>query len=505
MADYLVKKFIYKTSNEEYGDPIVDIYADLVDPPLVNYFIKRTVWAKINFTQQSAKDAVQFETEIAGVFGPGNNDFYKLAAEPPPPEPPPPVPVSSSIEIEYSIEGIIVDSTNNNKKLSGVKISADQNEITSKLNGKFVLKGKTTPDKKINISIGKKGYTPQEIIPYFGDDSIKSNLGVIQLQLIEKSLEQDKIDSSLLKNDQIKTLKKSTKSSVSFIQKNLTTAVIKITSVLIPLILTLIAGFGVTQANKLIAKGKTNPSDLKNQITCPTQPELSKIISRKNKLVKELNNLLKVINSTEKFIKSTKTLIDTTSTTITALDIAAAALPASIPPGVGIPVGVINKTGDIINLLKGNIKVAKGKIDNTTPPLTLLKSVLSQALQYLKLLDNLVQHCYQDNNNQDNNNQNNNQDNNQDNNQEQISAELIALTIDESNQQSPIVTNINGFTMGVETEPQISTLSIKRRRATATNKQGVIMLTGEWSFSSIDQILIDELVFYIQTNDLRAD
>ena len=78
MTDYLVKKFIYKTSNEEYGDPIVDIYADLVDPPLVNYFIKRTVWAKINFTQQSAKDAVQFETEIAGVFGPGNNDFYKL-------------------------------------------------------------------------------------------------------------------------------------------------------------------------------------------------------------------------------------------------------------------------------------------------------------------------------------------------------------------------------------------------------------------------------------------
>ena len=59
--------------------------------------------------------------------------------------------------------------------------------------------------------------------------------------------------------------------------------------------------------------------------------------------------------------------------------------------------------------------------------------------------------------------------------------------------------------MGVETEPQISTLSIKRRRAIAKNKQGIIMLTGEWSFSSIDQILIDELVFYIQQNNLKAD
>ncbi len=45
--------------------------------------------------------------------------------------------------------------------------------------------------------------------------------------------------------------------------------------------------------------------------------------------------------------------------------------------------------------------------------------------------------------------------------------------------------------MGVETEPQESTLSVKRRRAIATNKQGVVMLTGEWSFSSIEQILID--------------
>ena len=57
--------------------------------------------------------------------------------------------------------------------------------------------------------------------------------------------------------------------------------------------------------------------------------------------------------------------------------------------------------------------------------------------------------------------------------------------------------------MGVETE--ITENSLKRRRATATNTQGVVLLRGEYSFSSIDQILIDELVFYIQTNNLKAD
>jgi hypothetical protein len=31
------------------------------------------------------------------------------------------------------------------------------------------------------------------------------------------------------------------------------------------------------------------------------------------------------------------------------------------------------------------------------------------------------------------------------------------------------------------------------------------MLKGEPSFSSNDQILIDELIFYIEQNDLKAD
>jgi hypothetical protein len=397
-------------------------------------------------------------------------------------------PVPSPTRINYSIEGTVVDSTNPNKTIPGAKISTnDQNETTSKINGQFILKGNTTSDKKISISVSLKGYTPQNFTPYFGDGTIKSNLGVIQLQLIQKSLDQDKINSSLLTDNQIKGLTKSIKSPSSFFQKKLTTSIIDVKSRLIPLILTLIAGFGVTQVNKLIAKGIPKISDIQNQITFPTQPELARIISRKNRLVKQLNRLLKVIQSTEKFINSNKKFIDIISKTILGLDIASLALPSSIPPGIGIPVGIINKSGDVINLLKNQIKGEQGKIDNLSSPLTLLKSVIAQALQYLNLLDNLVQHCYPDAN------------------QEQISAELTAITIDESNQESPIVTDINGFTMGVETEPQISTLSIKRRRATATNKQGVVMLTGEWSFSSIDQILIDELVFYIQTNDLRAD
>ena len=117
--------------------------------------------------------------------------------------------------------------------------------------------------------------------------------------------------------------------------------------------------------------------------------------------------------------------------------------------------------------------------------LIILRQVLIQALQLLNLLDALVQKCYPDAD------------------QERVALELTAITNQQSTETSPVVTNVNGFEMGVVTE--VTDNPLKRRRAIARNKQGVVMLQGEWSFSSIDQILIDELVFYIQQNNLKAD
>ena len=46
---------------------------------------------------------------------------------------------------------------------------------------------------------------------------------------------------------------------------------------------------------------------------------------------------------------------------------------------------------------------------------------------------------------------------------------------------------------------------LERRQALAINPSGVTMLKGDPSYSSNDQILIDELVFYIKQNNLKAD
>jgi len=375
-----------------------------------------------------------------------------------------------------------------NSPLKGATVKTEMFTTVTNTNGEFEIPMDVIPPYSSSsspniISITLPDYQALEVTPYKGDGEIKENLGVIGLTPVVASLEGDKIDASQIQQSQIEEISASKRDFKYFAQKKLVDLINNVKIVLIPLILTLIARFGITKANKLIEEGKTKAADVLDQITCPTPEELNRIISRKNKTVKQLNNAIKTIDITTKALGITGGII-------TALEIAFTILknlpiPSAVPPGIGLPINVIlgiQDGKDRIDKLITSLKTANAGL---LVILVLLRQVLTQAVQYLNLLDSLVQHCYPDAN------------------QEQLSAELTALTQQQTQQLSPVVINVNGFEMGVETEA--TTNSLKRRRAIARNKQGVVMLKGEWSFSSIDQILIDELVFYIQQNDLKAE
>jgi translation initiation factor 1 (eIF-1/SUI1) len=321
------------------------------------------------------------------------------------------------------------------------------------------------------VIISAPGYESIEKIPYKGDGTAKEDLGVIQLNPIQDGLELDKLKSSQLDTKQIEEISSSKKDFKYFSQKKLTDLIGNLKSTLIPLVLTLIAQFGITKVSKLIANGKTKADDVKDQISCPTPEELSKIISRKNKTVKQLNNALKIIDNTTKALGITEGILILLDATLFTADNTPSFI-NPLPPGIN---KILSKTIDGLKATNAGLLVV----------LVLLRQVLTQAVQYLSLLDSLVQHCSPGTP------------------QEQISGELIRLTQQQATQSSPVVTVVNGFTMGVETE--VTDKPLKRRRAIATNKNGVVMLQGDWSFSSVDQILIDELVFYIQQNNLKAD
>jgi len=368
----------------------------------------------------------------------------------------------------YSIKGTIVNNQDQSP-IKGAKISVSPIKfVFSNTNGDFILSGDLPESGSLSLTINSSGYQYITQSPYKGDNTLKENIGIIQLQPIVSSLAQDKIKSSQLSTTQIKELSKSKKNLSYYAEEKLSNQINTLKNTLIPAVLTMAASFGVTQLGKYT---QDQLPKILEQASCPTQAELTSLINRKNKLVKQLSNSLKLIDATTKAIGITEgILIALDITFFTAENTPTFLNP--FPPGLN-------------RFLSKNIDQLKSVSAGTLSILVLLKQVLTQAIDLLNLLDQLVQKCYPDAD------------------QERISLELTALTQQQSTQTSPVVTDVNGFTMGVETE--VTDSSLKRRRAIATNKQGVIMLKGEWSFSSIDQILIDELVFYIQTNNLKAD
>ena len=391
------------------------------------------------------------------------------------------------------IKGIIVDGITL-KPLPGVKISDKLNNNTlTNLKGEFefktpILENGSVP-KDFPLTINKKQYTINTIIPYSSTGDIKTNLGIIELFTIEYS-------STIAVSKENETTKSEVdqyinqfKTSDFLFQERLYKIKLNLKSKVIPLIYNIAAQYGVSQLNILIEKYKGELTqeainELKEIITCPPQEDINALILVKNKLVKQLNISYNSIQKSSK-------LLSLNDEIVTGLDITYKVLkflpvPTAVA-GVGIPISVVNNVQDAKDFLKG----LKGKLSSTNTGITSvinpLEDTLTKVISYLNFIDKLTQICSPDINST----------------QTQVSVELTALTSQQSNQQSPIVTNVNGFEMGVETEP--TTNILKRRRAIARNAGGVIMLTGEWSFSSIDQILIDELVFYIQQNNLKAD
>lgn len=334
------------------------------------------------------------------------------------------------------------------------------------------------------LIIKKPGYEIKTINPYKGDGSLKSNLGPIELTPINKGLELDQIEASQLTPEQIEKLFQEEKTLESVIQKRLTKLILTLTATTIPFVLKLNSSFGLTKMAKLDDLGDLNMDYLKDKIICPTKPQMDKIIFLKNKITKQLNNSYELINSTTKTIETLS--ISASVLTLLFTTLKNSPTPTAIA-GVGIPVSVVNKIDDNKDDYEKKIKKLNSTITGTTAIVTLTSGILSKIIKYLSILDQSIQQCYPDSE-QD---------------QENISAELTTFTQQQSQQLSSIVNEVNGFKLEVETEK--TTNSLKRRRAIAKNQKNVVMLKGEWSFSSIDQILIDELIFYIEQNNLKAD
>ena len=218
---------------------------------------------------------------------------------------------------------------------------------------------------------------------------------------------------------------------------------------------------------------------------CPDGVLLAEIIAKRNSVVRQINNIYAVIIANTAlaflFLFLSKYLIGIRNV------VKNLSFPVSVPPGAGVPYSLVSKLEGIQDLLEKLADTNKELKKNLLIALIFLIISLIIILRYLKTIDNLIRECSNDAD------------------LTAINAELLALQEQDANQGEPILNNVNGFDLSVEVVDKFQVGDLPRRQAIAKNSKGITILKGEPSFAAEDQILIDELAFYIVQNNLKAD
>ena len=165
-------------------------------------------------------------------------------------------------------------------------------------------------------------------------------------------------------------------------------------------------------------------------------------------------------------------------------------------PALTVPIGIITTASSVASALKKLTEKFTSIGVTILMALLMIKSVIAILLALLKLLDSLLLFC------------------NPSSSLTPLSDELLFIQkeIDDENNKNELdgldgnglTRNVNGFILSLQTLDINAVGGLKRRQAIAKNSQGVILLKGEQSFSADDKILLDELEFYIKSNNLKA-
>jgi len=400
----------------------------------------------------------------------------------------------------YTIVGTVRDSVSK-KGLGNVYITDDVksvglvgSNINSESTGDFTLLGEYKKDSIFKLTFSLDGYQEKTITPFtkFQNTNILQNDVKIILLNPQTVGKEEIINEMSTPKSQIAAVQAAEKSqdpSGFMTDALLQKLIYQLKITLIPFVLTELKKFGISKAQEALEKG----IDSINTV-CPSNLEdLNKIIAAKNKLTKQLNNLFNSLNTIKvgvEFLDKVITVADVVGKSLSALVLAFPSIPFSpdftkaISDKVPTPKG-LKSVLEVINDTLSKLKIASSA---TLLVLSIIIELLQKVLSYLALLDQLLQKCAIDGALP----------------QETLSSDLLLSTQEQSNQGSPVITNVNGFEMGVISTESTTEDQLKRRQAVARNADGVIMLRGEPSFSSNDQILIDELIFYIKQNNLKS-
>lgn len=266
---------------------------------------------------------------------------------------------------------------------------------------------------------------------------------------------------------------------------------------------TVIAGLVRNAARSLVNfELAVDPLIERLQQSCPPKVELEIIIRQKNSITTALTQTQTALNTMVQTGQTVNGIINITDIAVRVIK--NLPLPTSVPPGVGIPISVINRFTDTLIKLSDLIKVSKGVVSSIAPAVQSLNNDIQTILSALARLDVLLVGC--------------------------LEADTVGLT-DEEKEDYFTSLGINLNTLDTTSSPEVNiaggqaledslapnsndpliykdfkliidndkenTLSFPRRRIVATRVTDAVQIVGDYSFSSSTQILVDEIKFKI--------
>ena len=126
---------------------------------------------------------------------------------------------------------------------------------------------------------------------------------------------------------------------------------------------------------------------------CPSKSEIDKILKQKNQLSQAVTQIETALTSIDKTGSTIDGIVKGVKIGVTILKTLPA--PTSVPPGVGIPLNIINGFSDSLDLLGVLLKEFGGVTSQISPSIEIITKTLATVNAKLATLDGLLAGCLQ--------------------------------------------------------------------------------------------------------------
>lgn len=258
---------------------------------------------------------------------------------------------------------------------------------------------------------------------------------------------------------------------------------------LIPAITSTITTFGVANVNKLLSDPKSVLG--LSTVTCPSDAKLLELVALRNKYTNQVNTFLSSIDRISKIttaVEGSVNIINSALATLTtATTIANIVLLGAITaPGPIVSSQFVSK--DLENALKPKLIKYTRNIQYLTSIVQIVVSILVVISKLLAILDELIVKCAKTKNLS----------------LVALNDQLAQLGNAQLEELQTSIEKYKGFSFEILADTS-SDLDYPKRYAVARDKFGVIVLKGESSYTPNPTILIEELKFIIDRDNLKGE